>query len=54
MSIYSVMEIIEVKKKSNDMLEINILRNSLRNILGVLKGVLGGLDVKMTPRRPAG
>ena len=36
------------------MLEIDILRNSSQNIVGVLKGDFWGLGVQKTPRRPAG
>ena len=40
-------------KNFNSMLEINILRNSSQNLLGVLKGDYEGLGVQMAPRCPA-
>ena len=44
---------IEVKK-TNYLLEIDILIDSVQTILGALKGDFEGLCVQMTPRRPAG
>ena len=44
---------IEVEK-FNNMLEIDIFRNSSQRSLGVLRDGFEGLGVQMTPRGPAG